>query len=159
MDEALGISVRGDAEKLTLFYRLCDNSTPLAHAHRLLSEIEQVFHFQPTPPHLQRMEPSVLDILVHVEKAKAAFNFLKKHDVSERVFRVLWTNAESRAMGNPFITSVLDKLHSCRIFLQPIYKAEFDMAGLKSHLSNYKDAGKKNELILHPQTATKKESG
>ena len=81
MDEALGISVGGDAKKLTLFYRLCDNRTPLAHAHRLLSEIEQVFHFQPSPPHLQRMEPSVLDILVHVEKAKAAFNFLKKHDV------------------------------------------------------------------------------
>ncbi len=146
MDEALGIGFQGQ-ERSTLFDRLFDNRTSLAHAPRLLSEIEQVFHFQPIPPQFHRMEPSVLDILVHVEKAKAAFNFLKKHDVSERVFRVLWTNAESRAMGNPFITSVLDKLHSCRIFLQPLYKTEMDMAGLKSHLSNYKDADKKNELI------------
>ena len=147
MDEALGISVRGDAEKLTLFYRLCDNRTSLAHAPRLLSEIEQVFHFQPTPPHLQRMEPSVLDILVHVEKAKAAFNFLKKHDVSERVFRVLWTNAESRAMGNPFITSVLDKLNACRHFLQPIYRSEMDMARLATHLARFKDPAKHHDLL------------
>jgi hypothetical protein len=146
MDEALGIGVEG-RERPTLYDRLCDNRISLALAPKLLLEIEQVFHFQPLPPLFQRMEPSLLDILVHVEKAKAAFNFLKKHDVSERVFRVLWTNAESRAMGNPFITSVLDKLHSCRIFLQPMYKTEMDMAALKLHLSAYKDADKKNELI------------
>jgi hypothetical protein len=136
MDEALGVSV--DAQGLTLYDRLHDDSISLADTPRLLLEIERVFH---------NMDPSALDIIVHVERAKAAWHFLRKQDVVGKSFFVLWTNAESRAMGNPFITSVLDKLLACRHFLQPIYRNEMDMTRLAAHLSKFHDASKHRELI------------
>jgi hypothetical protein len=138
MDEALcGVSDERRPGQ-TLLHKLHDNSTSLVDAPALLSEIERVFH---------RMDPSALDIIVHVNEARQALNFLRKQDITEKAFTLMWTNAESRAMGNPHITAVLDKLNACRHFLQPIYKSEMDMARLEAHLSKYKDSSKHRELI------------
>jgi len=83
------------------------------------------------------MDPAHLDVIIHVEKAKAALNFLRQQDVDAKNFHVMWTNAESRAMGNEFITTVLDKLGAVRKFLQPLYTKtkEMDMEALAHHLA------------------------
>jgi hypothetical protein len=133
MDEALGVNVPGQ-----LMERLHDNTAMLANASPLLDEIGRVF---------AGMEPSALDLIIHIEKAKAALNFLKEQDVSA-AFEVKWKNAESRAMGNPFINSVLDKLDAVRKFLKPLYdrRNEMDMARLASHLGKFSHAAKIEEL-------------
>jgi hypothetical protein len=136
MDEALGVGSEGQGPSLLI--RLRDDRTSLVDAPKLLTEIERVF---------SSMEPWALDIIAHTERAKLAWNFLKKQDVSDRAFTLLWTNAESRAMGNPFITSVLDKLNACRHFLQPIYRSEMDMARLATHLARFKDPAKHHDLL------------
>jgi hypothetical protein len=133
MDDALGVNIPGQ-----LMERLHDNTATLADASPLLNEIGHVF---------AGMEPSALDLIIHIEKAKAALNFLKQQDVSAE-FNVKWTNAESRAMGNPFITSVLDKLDAVRKFLKPLYdrRNEMDMAKLAAHLWKFSHAAKIEEL-------------
>jgi hypothetical protein len=122
MDQALGVNIPGQ-----LMERLHDNSATLTQASALLAEIAGVF---------EGMEPSALDIIIHIDKAKAALNFLRQQDVAA-TFNVTWANAESRAMGNPFITSVLDKLDAVRKFLRPLYTAKLSMSQLASHFFKF----------------------
>jgi len=128
MDDALGVGLRGH-----LMDKLVDDpktfaKTLIADASKLLTEIGDVF---------EGMDPAHLDVIIHIEKAKAALNFLRQKDVAAEKFNLLWTNAESRAMGNEFITTVLDKLGAVRNFLQPLYatKIELDMEALAHHLA------------------------